>query len=853
MRMSSHGPDRNMIRLLRKVNSLKPAMQAMSDVALRNQTIRFKERLEKGEKLDRLLPEAYATVREAAKRILGMFPYDVQVLGAIGLHQGKIIEMKTGEGKTLVATMPLYLNALTGKNAILVTMNEYLAIRDGTEMERLFNFLGLTLGIGVTEGGIRISNARKKQIYGSDIVYTTSSALGFDYLQENLLKSPKERYMRELNYVIIDEADSVLLDMATMPLIISGARKVQSSRYQIADTFVSLLSDDDYAVEDKSVWLTESGIAKAERYFRYSDLFSEKHTDMMRHISLALRAHETLKVNEDYVVSEGKILLLDAKTGRILPSNKLESGLHEAIEAKEHVAITEENRSMASITYQSFFRLFNKMSGMTGTGIHDEQEFREIYHLPVVCIPTNHPVRRRDYRDVIFPTEHAAMEAAVSELLRLHATGEPVLMVCNSIPLSNEVSAILLREKIPHNMLNAYNTAKESEIVKEAGRLSAVTIATSVAGRGTDIKLSDAVRKLGGLAVIGLGRMNSRREEWQVRGRAGRQGDPGFSRFYVSPEDQVVQEYGEAWLREKYSNEDVEIESRTSIGFFEKESTERLNASEDELEVSREAAETEDKGQNGTNPEKAKNSKNPEIHSIRVRRGILRAQRVSEERGRSARANMTKFDESMAFQRNIIYAMRKKCLDACPVDPEYYMAIEDKVLEKFREVHKIDCSSAVVNRYILDHISFTIQTTKNTELSDVQAKHTGHHQTDKKSAEDSFNDVDQAVSYIRQVAEQVLQEKLETIPENRQRAFFRFMTLSAIDEAWVDEIEYLSELKSSIGGRQYAGRNIMQEYAREAYAGFEVMQDRIYDNMMRNIFLGEIERRADGKINAVLP
>ncbi len=767
-------------KILKKVNAWKPKMEALSDQQLSRETAKFRALLNEGKTLDDILPEAFAAIREAAKRVLGMSPYDVQVMGAIALHQGKIIEMKTGEGKTLVAVMALYLNALSGKGAILVTMNSYLAVRDGTQMSRLFHFMQLTLDIGVNERGTRMSNARKKSIYACDIVYTTSSALGFDYLLDNLVSKPSDRYMRPFNYVIIDEADSVLLDMAMMPLIISGAPRVKSNLFRTADDFVSFLhEDEDYEVEDKNVWLTEQGIKKAEQYFRYSNLFSESHIGMMRHISLALRARCVLHENEDYVVSDGKIQLLDAKTGRILKSNKLEAGLHQALEAKEHVAITKENRSMASITYQSLFNLFPKASGMTGTGVHDVDEFRMIYGMDVVVIPTNKPVRRKDYPDRVFATHEESIQAVVDEVLRLHAYGQPVLVVCNSIDMSNAVSEKLLDQKIPHNMLNAYNTAKESEIVGEAGRLEAVTIATAVAGRGTDIKLPKEVKERGGLAVLGLGRMASRREELQVRGRAGRQGDPGFSRFYVSPEDQVVQEYGSDWIR----------------GFDSKHG----------------------------------------INSAFVKHAILRSQRICEERGRSSREQLTRFDESLAYQRNIIYETRRLFMDRCTDDVSYYMEIEKKVLDVFEREYTGKLTDRILMRYILENISYRL------DEEDRPALGLGEHMTETKE-------------YLLRLTEKVLRKKLEGLSSSAQRKnFLRRMTLRAIDDAWIREIDFLQQLRQSVSGRQFAGRNVMQEYYQESYYAYQRMTDDIHQAMMRNILLGEIERRADGKINAVLP
>ncbi len=528
-------------KILRKVNSWAPAMEKHSDEELRGLTVRFKERYRKGESLDALLPEAYAAVREAAKRVLGMYPYDVQVMGAIALHQGRIAEMKTGEGKTLVATMPLYLNALTWNSCILVTVNSFLAARDGKQMVELYLGMGLTTAIGVNENESRQDVANKKSIYAADIVYTTNSSLGFDYLLDNLGDSYEKKYMRPFYYVIIDEADAVLLDNAQTPLVISGSPKVQSNLYEVADYFVTTLTEGvEYETQEQKVWLTREGIHKAEIFFSIENLYQGDHFMLIRHIYLALKAHTMYERDKQYVVSNDQIILLDERNGRLIYNTKLRGGQHQAIEAKEHVTVTAEQRAMASITYQSFFNLFPKTAGMTGTGAVDEAELQESYGMDVVTIPTNHPTIRKDYPDEVFSNLQAQMLGAMEEVLRLHAKHQPVLLIANSIRMSDLFSEMLLQKGIPHNVLNAYNEAKEADIIKEAGAADAVTIATSMAGRGTDIKMTDEVRSLGGLAVIGIGRMETLREELQTRGRAGRQGDPGFSKFYVSLVDDVV-------------------------------------------------------------------------------------------------------------------------------------------------------------------------------------------------------------------------------------------------------------------------------------------------------------------------
>ena len=515
--IKNHFQIQRLKKILAKVKSFESEIAGLSDADLRKKTQEFKERLAAGETLDDLLPEAYAVVREADKRVLGMFPYDVQVMGAIVLHEGNVAEMATGEGKTLTATMPLYLNALSGQGAMLVTTNTYLALRDAQEMGQVYRFLGLTIEAAVVADETEnLTPKQKRLIYQADIVYTTNSALGFDYLIENLAENKDSQYLSPFNYVIIDEIDSILLDSAQVPLVISGAPRVQSNFYGIMDTFITTLKEEeDYHYDDEKneVWLTSKGILAAESFLDLDHLFSKENQELVRHLNLALRAHKLYKKDKDYVVRQGdkeaEVVLLDRSTGRLLEMTRLQGGQHQAIEAKEHVKLTEETRAMASITYQNLFRLFRKISGMTGTGKVVESEFMETYSMSVIKIPTNQPVIRQDLPDQLYQTLPEKVFASLDEVKHYHAQGNPLLIFTGSVEMSEIYSSLLLREGIAHNLLNANNAAREAQIIAESGQKGAVTVATSMAGRGTDIKLGPGVADLGGLVVIGTERMEN--------------------------------------------------------------------------------------------------------------------------------------------------------------------------------------------------------------------------------------------------------------------------------------------------------------------------------------------------------
>lgn len=775
--MKQTGKLRKLNKILAKVKCYKNWMADLTDQELQGKTEEFKAKINSGVSLDELLPEAFAAICEADYRILGKYPYDVQILGGIALHQGYLAQMNTGEGKTLTATLPLYLNALTGKSTILVTTNEYLAIRDAEEMGQVFSFMGLTVTAGVTADAKReISNDQKREIYASDIVYTTNGVLGFDYLLDNLVTKAEDRYMREFYYVIVDEADSVLLDSAQTPLIISGAPKVQTNLYEMANFFVTTLTEGvDYEKKEKQVWLTEQGIARAERYFGITNFYSGDYFELNRYVTLALRAHALFEKGKDYTISGGKeLILLDGGSGRSLPGVKLGAGQHQALEVKEGVKVTPPTRSVASICLQNLFLLFPKLSGMSGTIASEVKELREVYGKEVVVIPANKKVIREDYGDLYFKTAQEQYEAAMEEVLRVHKTGQPVLIVVSTIAQTELLSSALLEEKIPHNVLNANNAFWEAEIIKEAGRKDAVTVATSMAGRGTDIKLGKEVDKLGGLAVIGIGRMNNIRLEQQARGRAGRQGDPGFSQFFVSMEDEVVT-----------VNMDPKL----------------------------------------LDPKKKRS--NRKIKSI-----INSAQKLGEENAFFNRKQSFEYDVVFRKQRKMIYAMRNHLLSGDTINDDLCLRLAEKNIKRFiREHNNLDKNQ--ISRYILDNISYQIPK----EFGGLHAEK-----------------VKEVKDYLLKLVEDGLRSR-ENEFENHEEYldFVRNSMLSAIDEAWVEQVDYLQQLQTAVNGRASTQRNMIFEYQIDAQDSFDKMEERIFTNILRNLLLSSISYGKDHKMKIVLP
>lgn len=765
--------DKRLHFLLGKVKEECKKVKELSDYELKNKTNEFKRRLAEGETTDDLLPEAFAVCCEADYRVLGMFPYDVQILGGIALHLCYLCEMNTGEGKTLTATMPMYLNGLTQKSSILVTANEYLAIRDAEEMGQVYKFLGLSVEAGVKrDTNEKLDNDSKKDVYNADIVYTTHGSLGFDYLLNNLVQSKEDRFMRDFYYVIIDEADSVLLDSASMPLVISGSPRVQSNLYGITDFFVTTLVEDvHYEIEDKKVWLTKEGVEYVQRYFRIENLYGEENYDVLRHVVLALRAHFLLEKDTDYVVTDnGEVVLLDRSTGRKMTGMKLRGGSHQAIEEKEHLKLSQEQRSVASITYQNLFNLFPKMSGMSGTIKDGKDELLEVYHKQVVVIPPNKPLARIDLPDQYFKTSEEQFDAVIKETVKRHETGQPVLLIASLISDTEMLSKLLVQENIEHSVLNANNAFWEAEIIKEAGQKNVVTVATSMAGRGTDIRLGPGVKELGGLCVLGVGRMNNTRDERQARGRAGRQGEPGVSMFYVSLEDDVCEILGDDFM-EKYIEKDKYISKR------------------------------------------------------RIKKLVNKSQKIKEESSVFQRKNSVDYDSVMQRQKTIMYKTRNDLLDGMSLDENVLKQIYVNNINEFAKDHK-KMDDKTMYRYILDNLSYRL---KELSVSSANKK-----------------------DYLKQYADMAFKDKKQVLG-NRFSEYCRLCTLKALDDGWIEEVDYLQQLQAAISGRSTAQRNLLYEYQREARLSFRDMEKSIRKAMIRNILLGEVSFGKDNEMIILYP
>lgn len=765
--------DKKLHFLLGKVKEECKKVKNLSDYELQNKTVEFKERLKNRETTEDILPEAFAVCCEADYRVLGMFPYDVQILGGIALHLCYLCEMNTGEGKTLTATMPMYLNGLTGKSSILVTANEYLAIRDAEEMGQVYKFLGLSVEAGVKrDTNEKLDNDSKKDVYNADIVYTTHGSLGFDYLLNNLVQSKEDRFMRDFYYVIIDEADSVLLDSASMPLVISGSPRVQSNLYGITDFFVTTLVEDvHYEIEDKKVWLTKEGVEYVQRYFRIENLYGEENYDILRHVVLALRAHFLLEKDTDYVVTDkGEVVLLDKSTGRKMTGMKLRGGSHQAIEEKEHVELSDEQRSVASITYQNLFNLFPKMSGMSGTIKDGKEELLEVYHKQVVVIPPNKPLARIDLPDQYFKTSEEQFDAVIQETVKRHKTGQPVLLIASLISDTEMLSKLLVQENIEHSVLNANNAFWEAEIIKEAGQKNVVTVATSMAGRGTDIRLGPGVKELGGLCVLGVGRMNNTRDERQARGRAGRQGEPGISMFYVSLEDDVCEILGEDFL-DKYIEKDKYISKR------------------------------------------------------RIKKLVNKSQKIKEESSVFQRKNSVDYDSVMQRQKTIMYKTRNDLLDGMSLDENVLKQIYVNNINEFAKDHK-KMDDKTMYRYILDNLTYRL---KELSVSSANKK-----------------------EYLKQYADMAFKDKKQLLG-NRFSEYCRLCTLKALDDGWIEEVDYLQQLQAAISGRSTAQRNLLYEYQREARLSFRDMEKSIKKAMIRNILLGEVSFGKDNEMIILYP
>ena len=773
---------------LKKINGLKDKMAALSDEALAAKTVEFRKRLAKGETLDDLLVEAFAVVREADKRILGMFPYDVQVMGGIVIHQGNVAEMNTGEGKTLTATLPVYLNSLTGKGTMVITTNEYLAKRDAEEMGQVYRFLGLTVGIPFTGNPLNeYKSEEKKLIYASDVIYTTNSALGFDYLTDNLASSSKDKFLRPFNYVIIDEIDDILLDSAQTPLIIAGSPRVQSNYYGIIDTLVTtLVENEDYIFkeEKEEIWLTTKGAKTAERFLGIDNLYKEEYATYVRHIVYSLRAHKLFTRDKEYIIRDDEMVLLDKGTGRLMEMTKLQGGLHQAIEAKEHVKLSPETRAMASITYQSLFKMFNKISGMTGTGKVAEKEFLETYNMSVIRIPTNRPLLRKDYPDNLYVTLPEKVYASLECIKEYHLKGNPLLVFVGSVEMSHLYSSLLLREGIAHNVLNANNAAREAQIVSESGQMGAVTVATSMAGRGTDIKLGPGVAELGGLVVIGTERMESQRIDLQIRGRSGRQGDPGLSKFFVSLEDDVIKKFGPSWVHRMYQEYSVADITQPQV-----------------------------------------------LEGIKYHRLVDKAQNASDSASRTNRQRTLEYAESMNIQRDLIYKERNRLING---DRD----LRDVLSEMIDEYIETILSDNLKTReelfhYIITNISFNI---RELPLDLV------------------IEDEQELRNFLIQIINSELNDKKTLLePHDLYDQFLRVSMLKAIDDNWVEQVDYLQQLMMAIGGQTASQTNPIVEYYREAYMGFETMKEQIRSDMVRNVLMGLVQMGPKGEIVTHFP
>ncbi|EOA3408901.1 preprotein translocase subunit SecA [Enterococcus hirae] len=763
-------------RIAKKVEDHADEMAALTDEQLQAKTAEFKARYQKGETLDQLLPEAFAVVREAAKRVLGLYPYHVQLMGGIVLHDGNIPEMRTGEGKTLTATMPVYLNALTGEGVHVVTVNEYLATRDSSEMGELYNFLGLTVGLNINSK----SADEKRDAYNCDITYSTNNELGFDYLRDNMVVYRHQMVQRPLNYAIVDEVDSILIDEARTPLIISGQAEKSTALYTRTDNFVKRLKEEeDYKidVQSKTISLTEAGIEKAEETFGLENLYDIENTALTHHLDQALRANYIMILDIDYVVQDGKVLIVDQFTGRIMDGRRYSDGLHQAIEAKEGVEIEDETKTMATITFQNYFRMYKKLSGMTGTAKTEEEEFREIYNIQVCQIPTNRPVIRDDRPDLLYPTLTSKFQAVVQDIKERYRKGQPVLVGTVAVETSELLSDMLNRERIPHEVLNAKNHFKEAEIIMNAGQKGAVTIATNMAGRGTDIKLGLGVRELGGLAVIGTERHESRRIDNQLRGRAGRQGDPGMSQFYLSLEDDLMKRFG----------------------------SERIKAFLDRMKIGEEDA---------------------VIQSKMLTKQVESAQKRVEGNNYDTRKNVLQYDDVMREQREVIYKQRQEVIMEETSLSKPMMNMIKRTISRVVDAHTQLEKDNWNLEGIVDFAGSTLVHEDSISIDDLKGK-----------------ERQQIKEYLNELAQEVFNTKANQLNGPEQLLEFeKVVILRVVDSKWTDHIDAMDQLRQSIGLRAYGQNNPLVEYQTEGYKMFEEMVGAIEYEVTRLFMKAEIRQ-----------
>lgn len=769
---------RRLGKLADKVIALESQMAALEDADFPVKTEEYKARYAQGESLDALLPEAFALVREGAKRVLGLFPYKVQIMGGITLHDGNIAEMRTGEGKTLTATMPVYLNALSGDGVHVVTVNEYLASRDAREMGELYNFLGLSVGLNLTG----MSSEEKRAAYASDITYSTNSELGFDYLRDNMVVYKSQMVQRPLNYAVVDETDSILIDEARTPLIISGQAEKSTVLYQRADMFVKgLKEEEDYTIDltSKTISLTDEGINKAEQTFRLPNLYDVDNSALVHHIDQALRANYIMLRDIDYVVDEGKVKIVDGFTGRIMEGRRYSDGLHQAIEAKEGVEVENESKTMATITYQNYFRMYRKLSGMTGTAKTEEEEFREIYNMNVIAIPTNRPIQRIDGHDLIYPSLRSKFRAVVKDIKQRHEAGQPILVGTVAVETSELLSNLLRAEGIPHEVLNAKNHFKEAEIIMSAGQRGAVTIATNMAGRGTDIKLGKGVKELGGLCVIGTERHESRRIDNQLRGRSGRQGDPGATQFYLSLEDDLMKRFGGEKMQAIW---------------------ERLNLT--------------DEGDDNF------------IQSKMLTRQVESSQKRVEGNNYDTRKSVLEYDEVMREQREIIYSQRLQIIN------------EENSLEKVtkgmirRTIHRVVESHTLTDQKdwnlegIVDFAHNSICAPDELSISDLEGKTAA-----------------EIEELLYEKAMEIYKEKQEQLNgDNQMLEFEKVVILRVVDRKWTDHIDDMDQLRQSVGLRGYAQIDPLTEYQTEGYERFQQMIAAIDYDVTRILMKSQIRQ-----------
>ena len=784
---------KSLSKLADKVLAKDEEYSNLSDEELVNKTEEFKayiqEQKEKGKDtpdiLDKILVDAFAAAREGALRSLGMKPYKVQIMGGIALHRGDIAEMRTGEGKTLTATMPVYLNALAGEGVHVVTVNEYLSQRDAQEMGVFYNYMGLSVGLNLNS----LNSEEKRAAYNADITYSTNNELGFDYLRDNMVKTVEARVQRPLNYAVIDEVDSVLIDEARTPLIISGEGQESTSLYQVANAFVKTLkkaeeedgSDGDYTldIKTKSIQLSENGIDKAESYFGLNNLYELKNVDLTHHINQALKANYTMALDVDYVVAEdGEILIVDQFTGRTMPGRRFSEGLHQAIEAKEGVPIQKESKTMATITFQNFFRMYKKLSGMTGTGKTEEEEFRNIYNMFVTTIPTNRPIQRIDAPDYIYSNMEAKFNAVAQEVKERYDTGQPVLLGTVSIETSELVSKLLYKYGVPHKVLNAKQNESEAEIIKQAGQRGSVTIATNMAGRGTDIKLGEGVRELGGLAVIGTERHESRRIDNQLRGRSGRQGDPGYSRFYLSLEDELMVRFGADRLQKIMGkDDDTPLESRM------------------------------------------------------VSRSVESAQKRVEGNNYDSRKQVLQYDDVLRKQREIMYAERNEVLE------------NEVVTEIIQEMIGDAVDKTIA--YITENIEVHSEKEETEEIiKSLNEKFLGLKPITDSEYADVMSDEEIRELVIHRINLE-LAEKRELLGDETMNSFEKYILLNAIDDRWTDHIDQMDQLRKGIFLRSYGQIDPLREYKTEGHEMFEYMIDDIQVEVVTNLMRIRVERHEE--------